>query len=87
MNTNAITHSRQFFSALGNDGLNNLLAAYEDKSATAVCTLAFSAGPGAEPILFQGRVLGTIVSPRGSQGFGKFYQPIATFVARPRNLD
>lgn len=40
---------------IGHEGLNNLLAAYEDKSADAVCTFAFSAGPGQEPLLFQGR--------------------------------
>lgn len=39
---------------IGHDGLNNLLAAYEDKSAKAVCTFGFSQGPGHEPILFQG---------------------------------
>lgn len=39
---------------LGHTGLNNLLAAYEDKSAKAVCTFGFSQGPGHEPILFQG---------------------------------
>lgn len=40
--------------AIGHEGLNNLLAAYEDKSAKAVCTFAFSKGPEHEPILFQG---------------------------------
>ena len=28
---------------------------YEDRTAEAVCTFAFSSGPGAEPIIFQGR--------------------------------
>ncbi|KKA25251.1 Inosine triphosphate pyrophosphatase [Rasamsonia emersonii CBS 393.64] len=59
-----------FYSALGNDGLNNLLAAYDDKSATAVCTFAFSRGPGVETLLFQGRNTGRIVPKRGSNGFG-----------------
>lgn len=39
---------------IGHTGLNNLLAAYEDKGAKAVCTFGFSQGPGHEPILFQG---------------------------------
>lgn len=39
---------------IGHDGLNKLLAAYEDKSARAVCTFGFSQGPGHEPVLFQG---------------------------------
>ena len=50
--------SKYFLTALGHVGLNNLLAAYEDKSAVAVCTFAFCAGPGEEPILFQGRTEG-----------------------------
>lgn len=44
-----------FMEAVGHTGLNNLLAAYTDKSAEAVCTFAFSEGPGFEPIIFQGR--------------------------------
>jgi inosine triphosphate pyrophosphatase len=43
-----------FLEALGHEGLNNLLAAYEDKSADAVCTFAYCSGPGAEILLFQG---------------------------------
>ncbi len=39
---------------IGHEGLNNLLAAYSDKSAKAVCTFGYSAGPGQEPVLFQG---------------------------------
>lgn len=41
--------------AIGHQGLNNLLMAYADKSAEAVCTFAYSSGPGHEPVLFQGR--------------------------------
>ena len=41
--------------SIGHEGLNNLLVAYEDKSAQAVATFGFSRGPGHEPILFQGR--------------------------------
>ena len=41
--------------SIGHEGLNNLLAAYEDKGAEAVATFGFSRGPGHEPILFQGR--------------------------------
>ena len=37
-----------------------MLAGFEDKSAQAVCTFAYSEGPGHEPIIFQGR---TDVSP------------------------
>lgn len=47
--------SKWFLEALGHTGLNNLLAAYEDKAAQAVCTFAYSDGPDHEPRLFQGR--------------------------------
>lgn len=41
---------------MGHEGLNNLLVAYEDKSAQAVCTFAYCEGPGHEPLIFEGRV-------------------------------
>lgn len=47
-------HSKWFLNDIGHEGLNNLLAAYEDKGAKAVCTFGFSQGPGHEPVLFQG---------------------------------
>lgn len=61
-----------FYSALGDDGLCKLLAGFDDKTATAVCTFAFSAGPGSETLLFQGRTEGKIVDKRGEGGFGMF---------------
>jgi hypothetical protein len=51
----ALHYSKWFLDSLGHQGLNNLLAAYEDKSAEAVCTFAYSPGPGRDPIIFQGR--------------------------------
>ena len=66
----SILRSKYFLSALGHDGLNNLLAAYSDKTAYAICTFAFCAGPGSEPVLFQGRTEGKIVPPRGPPDFG-----------------
>lgn len=65
-----ILASKWFLTSIGLDGLNNLLAAYEDKSAKAVCTFAYSAGPGHEPLLFQGVTDGKIVPPRGPAAFG-----------------
>ncbi|EFE37445.1 hypothetical protein TRV_07926 [Trichophyton verrucosum HKI 0517] len=44
-----------FLEKLGHVGLNKLVEPYEDKSAVTVATFAFCAGPGQEPILFQGR--------------------------------
>ena len=59
-----------FFKKLGLIGLNNLLEAYEDKSAYAQCIFAYSAEAGSEPILFIGRCYGTIIKQRGENGFG-----------------
>ncbi|KAI5455825.1 inosine triphosphate pyrophosphatase-like protein [Mariannaea sp. PMI_226] len=59
-----------FLEKLGLQGLNNLLAAYPDKSAQAVCTFAYCKGPSYEPIIFQGRLDGKIVPARGLGGFG-----------------
>jgi len=69
-----------FMDAIGTTGLNNLLIAYEDKSAQAVCTFAYSAGPGHEPIIFQGRTDGKIVPPRGDSNFG--FDPIFEYEGR-----
>lgn len=44
-----------FMATIGHQGLNNLLAAYEDKSAEAVATFGYCEGPGQEVKLFQGR--------------------------------
>ena len=67
-----------FLDGVGNKGLNNLLAAYEDKTATAQCIFAFSKGPG-EPILtFKGQTEGLIVDARGppsSFGWDPIFQP------------
>jgi inosine triphosphate pyrophosphatase len=59
-----------FLEALGHKGLNDLLAAFPDKSAQAVCTFAYCEGPGHEPIIFQGRTDGRIVPARGPPNFG-----------------
>lgn len=50
-----ILRSKWFLADIGHEGLNNLLAAYPDKSAEAVCTFGYSEGPGHDPIIFQGR--------------------------------
>jgi len=53
-----------------NTGLNRLLAGFDDKGATAICTFAYCEGPGFEPVLFEGKTLGHIVPPRGPTDFG-----------------
>lgn len=59
-----------FLEAVGNQGLYDMLAGFEDKTAEAVCTFAYCAGPGQEVKLFQGIQEGSIVSPRGGENFG-----------------
>jgi len=50
-----------FLEKTGHEGLNNLLHAYEDKSAYAQCIFALSTGPDSDPIPFVGRTPGRIV--------------------------
>ncbi|KAK1592246.1 hypothetical protein Q3G72_021797 [Acer saccharum] len=66
-----------FLQKIGHEGLNNLLMAYEDKSAYALCAFAFSLGPDSEPITFLGKTPGKIVPPRGPNDFGwdPIFQP------------
>ncbi|CAG8454535.1 4314_t:CDS:2 [Ambispora leptoticha] len=66
-----------FLEKLGHDGLNRMLAGFDDKSAYALCTFAYSRGPDTEPILFEGITHGTIVPPRGPNNFGwdPIFQP------------
>lgn len=59
-----------FLEKTGHEGLNNLLAAYEDKSAYAQCVFSFSEGPSHTPIVFVGRTHGKIVAARGPKDFG-----------------
>jgi hypothetical protein len=47
--------SKWFLEKTGLTGLNNLLAAYTDKSAYAQCIFTFCQGPGHKPIAFVGR--------------------------------
>jgi inosine triphosphate pyrophosphatase len=54
-----------FLEKTGHEGLNNLLVAYEDKSAYAQCVFSFSEGPRHTPVVFAGRTHGKIVRPRG----------------------
>ncbi|AOW02097.1 YALI0B22924p [Yarrowia lipolytica CLIB122] len=59
-----------FLDSLGHEGLNKMLAGFEDKSATAWCTFAYCGGPDEDVLLFQGTCEGTIVPPRGENNFG-----------------
>ena len=51
-----LVNSKWFLQGVGLDGLNKMLDGFSDRSASAFCTIAYSRGPGTEPILFDGRV-------------------------------
>ncbi|KAF9431110.1 nucleoside triphosphate pyrophosphohydrolase ham1 [Entomortierella beljakovae] len=59
-----------FLDKIGVEGLVKMLEGYSDKSADAFCTIAYCAGPGSEPILFDASVKGSIVDPVGPRTFG-----------------
>ncbi|XP_022852847.1 inosine triphosphate pyrophosphatase [Olea europaea var. sylvestris] len=69
--------SKWFLEKIGHEGLNNLLMAYEDKSAYALCVFSLSLGPNADPITFLGKTAGKIVPLRGPKDFGwdPIFQP------------
>ncbi|KAH6914653.1 inosine triphosphate pyrophosphatase [Coprinopsis sp. MPI-PUGE-AT-0042] len=71
---------KHFLVNLGHEGLNKMLAGFEDKGAHAICTFAYSAGPGTEPIIFEGRTEGNIVPARGPGVFGwdAVFEPTGT---------
>ncbi|XP_040263197.1 inosine triphosphate pyrophosphatase [Bufo bufo] len=60
-----------FLEKLKPEGLHRMLAGFEDKSAYALCTFAYSTGQPDDPVLlFRGKTPGQIVSPRGPRDFG-----------------
>jgi len=59
-----------FLEGIGHEGLNNLLAAYPDKTAYAQCIFSYSDGKDSEPEVFVGRTEGRIVPARGPADFG-----------------
>lgn len=51
--------------------LPQMVEAYEDRSARAICNVGFSPGPGQQPLIFTGITYGEIVEPEeGDDGFG-----------------
>ncbi|KAJ9584915.1 hypothetical protein L9F63_020721, partial [Diploptera punctata] len=68
-----------FLDKIGSDGLHRMLSGWEDKSAYAICTFAYSnGGENDDVVLFQGKTEGSIVNPRGISGFGwdTCFQPV-----------
>jgi len=80
-----------FLDKTGHEGLNNLLAAYSDKSAYAQCIFSLSLGPGQEVFTFAGRTHGVIVPARGPLDFGwdPIFQPDGfeqTYAELPKDI-
>ncbi|CAN6293343.1 unnamed protein product [Urochloa humidicola] len=80
-----------FLEKIGHEGLNNLLKAYEDKSAFAMCIFSLALGPGEEPITFVGKTAGKIVPARGPDDFGwdPVFQPDGfeqTYAEMPKSV-
>ncbi|XWS09098.1 hypothetical protein CRYUN_Cryun40dG0057100 [Craigia yunnanensis] len=69
--------SKWFLEKIGCEGLNNLLMAYDDKSAYALCAFSFALGSDVEPITFLGKTLGKVVPAGGPNDFGwdPIFQP------------
>jgi len=61
---------KYFMQSIGHEGLNNLLVGFPTKAAWALCTFAYCAGPGQEPVIFEGKTDGNIVPAKGSKVFG-----------------
>jgi len=60
-----------FLDKLKPEGLYKMLSAYDDKTAYALCTFAYSSGNSEDDvILFRGQTDGQIVDPRGPRTFG-----------------
>ncbi|XP_075213042.1 inosine triphosphate pyrophosphatase [Lycorma delicatula] len=66
-----------FLEKLGPNNLPKLIDSWEDKTATAICTFAYTEGENSEVKLFEGKVPGIIVNSRGPQDFGwdSIFQP------------
>jgi inosine triphosphate pyrophosphatase len=65
-----------YLDKIGPEGMYKTLEGFEDKSGFASCIFALCRGPG-DVVVFEGRVDGTIVKPRGTGGFGwdPLFQP------------
>jgi inosine triphosphate pyrophosphatase len=59
---------KDFIKKIGISGLYELASKYKDTSAVAICSIGYCE-PGKEPLVFQGKVKGKIVSPRGDTRF------------------
>eukprot|EP00193_Tetraselmis_chui_P005682 CAMPEP_0177762720 /NCGR_PEP_ID=MMETSP0491_2-20121128/6494_1 /TAXON_ID=63592 /ORGANISM="Tetraselmis chuii, Strain PLY429" /LENGTH=196 /DNA_ID=CAMNT_0019278791 /DNA_START=269 /DNA_END=859 /DNA_ORIENTATION=- len=59
-----------FLEKCGHEGLNKMLAGFDDKSAYAQCIFAYTPDEHTEPVIFDGRTPGKIVPASGVNNFG-----------------
>eukprot|EP00386_Alphamonas_edax_P003582 GDKI01010846.1.p1 GENE.GDKI01010846.1~~GDKI01010846.1.p1 ORF type:complete len:211 (-),score=74.73 GDKI01010846.1:227-859(-) len=59
-----------FLEKCGHEGLNKMLAGFEDKTAYAQCVFSYFDGSTEKPVVFDGRTNGRIVPARGPTDFG-----------------
>ena len=59
-----------FLKKVGPEGLAKMVQPWEDKTAYAMCIIAYMSEDLKEPKLFIGKTPGQIVEPRGSRDFG-----------------
>lgn len=80
-------HSKYFLKKCGHDGLNRMLAGFEDHGAKASCVIAFIPEVGAEPITFVGTTEGRIVPARNKEpepfGWDPIFEPLAQYQPDP----
>lgn len=61
---------KDFLRLCGHDGLNRLLAGFDDKTAYAQCVFAYAESADSEPLLFVGRTPGRVAPAAGDNNFG-----------------
>lgn len=69
MNIFSGPYIKWFLKKIGPSGLYRMLSDFPDKGCVAICTFGYADESG-NVELFRGETHGTVVSPRGSQGFG-----------------
>jgi inosine triphosphate pyrophosphatase len=57
-----------FLESCGHVGLNKMLDGFDDRTAYAQCIFAFTTSPDVEPIIFEGRTHGSVVTARAGTG-------------------
>ncbi|MDP1835995.1 MAG: non-canonical purine NTP pyrophosphatase [Chlamydiales bacterium] len=72
-------YAKDFLEKLEEDGLSNLIHRYDDHRCHYICAVAF-VKPNGEPQVFEGRIDGRIVAPRGTllhghRSFNTIFEP------------